>query len=413
MPPGGAGGGEHGCAAQDHPPAPDRRDEGATPPIPAVALLASEEKEQQQEHQQERQHPTASLPEGPLVEILARVPYRSLCRFKCVCKAWLALCSSRDICKRSPQTLSGFFYTDISGLHFRNLSGRGPPLVDPSLSFLRESHTDVFVEQFGDGLLLCRCWNMGTEIDYIVCNPATEEWTVLPPLVLPAQVFGHLLHFRPIAYLGFDAAVPSRFVVFAPLTNGLNDSGKVAIYSSETGQWIYVQSKWAAGTLVYRSRKTHVFLNGTMHLTTLHKSIVTIDTEGKVWREIKMPDDLPSRSDIVSVGKSQGRLFVWQIDNPNNCQLYIWVLEDYCTGEWTLKHTVDILELFGRRYGKDKDSFKMFAVHPDCNVIFLTDGEKMTVSYDLDNEEVNVICTEAMYGLPYIPCFAELMSAGH
>jgi hypothetical protein len=55
----------------------------------------------------------------------------------------------------------------------------------------------------------------------------------------------------------------------------------------------------------------------------------------------------------------------------------------------------------------------MFAVHPDRNVIFLTDGQKMTLSYDLDNREVNVICTESMYGLPYIPCFAELPTGGH
>ncbi|KAM0861694.1 hypothetical protein ACQ4PT_045743 [Festuca glaucescens] len=407
------GGGEHGCAVQDHPPATDRRDEGApphsTPLLSAVDPVASEEKEQQQEHQE----PAARLPEGPLVEILARVPYRSLCRFKCVSKAWLAFCSSRDIRRRSPQTLSGFFYNDRSGLHFRNLSGRGQPLVDPSLSFLRESYTDIFVEQFGDGLLLCRCWNTGTRSDYVVCNPATEEWTVLPPLLFPAQEFGHLLHFKPITYLGFDASVPSRFVVFAPLTNGLNDSRKLAIYSSETGQWTYVPSKWVAGTLVDHSRKTRVFLNGTMHLITLHKTIVTIDAEGKVWREIEMPNELLSGSDTASIGQSQGRLYAWQIDSPRNCQLYIWVLEDYGTGKWTLKHTVDILELFGRHYRKDEYCYKMFAVHPDCNVIFLTDGHKMTVSYNLDNHKVDVICTESMYGLPYTPCFSELPSAGH
>jgi hypothetical protein len=243
-----------------------------------------------------------------------------------------------------------------------------------------------------------------------VCNPATEVWTVLPPLLLPAQEFSHLLHFKPIAYLGFDNAAPSRFVVFAPLTSGLNDSRKVAIYSSRTGQWTCVQSKWAAGTLLDHSRQTRVFLNGTIHLITLHKSIVTVDTEGKIWREIDLPNELPSSSDVVSIGHSQGRLYAWQVDDPHNCQLYIWVLEDYGAGKWILNHTVNILELFAGHCRKDEYSYKMFAVHPDRNVIFLTDGEKMTLSYDLDSQEVNVICTESMYGLPYIPCFAELPS---
>ncbi|KAM0912595.1 hypothetical protein ACQ4PT_012690 [Festuca glaucescens] len=378
MQPGGEGGGLHGCTAQDHPPAAVRLGEDASPhsasQLSAIVSVDSEERKQKQ------QEPAANLPEGPLVEILARVPYRSLCRFKCVSKPWLALCSSRDIRKRSPQTLSGFFYKDISGLHFRNLSGRGPPMVDPSLSFLRGRYEHIFVEQCGDGLLLCSCWNMETKSDYLVCSPATEEWNVLPPLELPAQVFGHVLHFKPIAYLGFDAAIPSRISVFVPITNGLDDSGKVAFYSSEVGQWSYVQSKWASGPLVDHSRKTRVFLNGTIHLTTIDKWMLTVDIKGKVWREIKMPG-YPG-TEIVYLGQSQGRLYAWQIDNHLCHQLYIWVLEDYGTGKWTLKHSISVLELFGRHCRKDGSSYVMFAVHPDCNVIFLTDMEKMTLSYN-------------------------------
>ncbi|XP_044451405.1 uncharacterized protein [Triticum aestivum] len=80
-------------------------------------------------------------------EILSRVPYRSLCRFRCVSKAWLALCSDPAVRRRSPQTLSGFFcYSQLDvgggqsreGLSFLNLSGWGRPLVDdPSLRFVR------------------------------------------------------------------------------------------------------------------------------------------------------------------------------------------------------------------------------------------------------------------------------------
>ncbi|KAM0912596.1 hypothetical protein ACQ4PT_012691 [Festuca glaucescens] len=433
----GGGGCRHGCTAQDHPPATVLRDE--EDPLLVLARLASQEKKQKQheyEHEHDQEQPAASLPEGPLAEILARVPYRSLCRFKCVSKPWLALCTSRDICKRSPQTLSGFFYYDSDALlSFCNLTGRGPPLVDPSLPFLRERYKLIFVKGFRGGLLLCTCWkscSMGGESHYVVCNPATQEWTVLPPIVFPAEEASHRLH--PIPYLGFDAAIPTCFVVFAPLRKGQSDSGIVAVYSSQTGQWTYVQSKWSARTHIDHVRKRHALLNGTMHLTTRHKSIVTVDMEGKVWREIKMPDRLPNNIDIVSIGQSQGRLYAWQIDNRHDRQLYIWVLEDYGTGKWILKHTVNVLELF-RRPGSvsvftvypdckvglpiDREkigkpcrngdySYEMFAVHPDCNVIFLTDKKKMTVSYNLDNHKVEVICTEPIHGLPYIPCFAEL-----
>jgi hypothetical protein len=76
------------------------------------------------------------------------------------------------------------------------------------------------------------------KFDYVVCNPATEEWTVLPPIVYLGQDFDRILDLDP--YLGFDAAVPSRFLVFEPLTISESRFGKVAIYSSETGQWSYV-----------------------------------------------------------------------------------------------------------------------------------------------------------------------------
>jgi hypothetical protein len=119
---------------------------------------------------------------------------------------------------------------------------------------------------------------------------------------------------------------------------------------------------------------------------------------------------LPVSSDtIASIGQSQGRLYAWQMDYHDGCLLYIWVLEDYDSGNWTLKHTLNVLELFGRNYRKATGSYKMFAIHPECNLIFITDREEMSVSYDLDNHMVNVISTseEFLEGLPYTPCFAE------
>uniref|UniRef100_K3ZX52 F-box domain-containing protein n=1 Tax=Setaria italica TaxID=4555 RepID=K3ZX52_SETIT len=52
----------------------------------------------------------ASLPDDPLVEILSRVPVKSLCRFKCVSKAWRDLIADPLHRKKLPQTLEGFFF---------------------------------------------------------------------------------------------------------------------------------------------------------------------------------------------------------------------------------------------------------------------------------------------------------------
>ena len=72
-------------------------------------------------------------------------------------------------------------------------------------------------------------------------------------------------------------------------------------------------------------------------------------------------------------------------------------------------YTVNVSELFGRQFGKDKHYYKMFAIHPDYNLVFLKDGKGKTVSYDMDNQKVSVISTfrsESVDGALYlyVPC---------
>uniref|UniRef100_A0ACD5TX12 Uncharacterized protein n=1 Tax=Avena sativa TaxID=4498 RepID=A0ACD5TX12_AVESA len=428
MHPGGGRGGEDGCKKQGHPPATGHRGRDrddapshSSPLPPSPQISSSSEKkleDEQQKEEEEKKQPLARLPEDALVEILSRLPYRSLCRFKCVSKPWLALCSATDIRRRSRQTLSGFFHFGIrrrsppnvtvldlsrftiDRLKFRNLSGRGPPMVDPSLPFLRERYsTHITVEQCSSSLLLCHCWKSSSikkdKCDYVVCNPATEKCIVLPPMVLPD---GRLIEFDPgNTFLGVDTAAPSCFVVFA-LREGYSDGvigvAEVAIYSSETGRWILVQSQWGYETTLLGDPEC-VFLNGIMHLTTAYSILAIVDVAGKVWRKIKLPRSEPwsCYNTAASIGQSQGRLYAWQIDTQHDCQLNVWVLEDHESGKWNLKHTVNALELFGRRRRKDTQAYKMFAIHPECNLIFITDEEAMTVSYDIDNQKVHVIST--------------------
>ncbi|XP_051229909.1 F-box protein At5g49610 [Lolium perenne] len=429
MPPGG-GGGDNGCTVPGHPPATGRlgRAEDAPPhpppppPFSATDVSLEMKKKQKQEDEQEQQ-PLGSLPEGPLVDILSRVPYRSLCRFKCVSKPWLALCSDPKLRKRCPQTLSGFFFNKSKcGLSFRNLSGKGAPMVDPSLPFLGGKYERVEVEQSCGGLLLCKYWESykgrnKKKYGYAVCNPATGQWSVLTLIVLPDPVDGVPVIYDDIDdfFLAFDAANPSRFAVFAPLSNSFGEFAQVAIFSSDTRRWTSVENEWGYKNVLI-GKPECALLNGTMHFGTHYGTIVTVDMEGKVWGEFDMPDDRPDKHNYTSIGQSQGCLYAWQIDNDNDCKLCVWVLQDYATGKWTLKHTANVSEIFGRQLDEDDHSYTLFAIHPDCNMVFLTDSENMTLSYDMDNQKVSAISTsrtEFVDGALYVPCFAEWLAEGH
>ncbi|KAM0824396.1 hypothetical protein ACQ4PT_070230 [Festuca glaucescens] len=253
-----------------------------------------------QKKQKHHQRRAASLHDDVLIDILSRVRYRSLCRFKCVSKAWLALCSELDIHNRSPRTVYGYFGRNIReafGFHDLTAGDGHPPLVDPTLSFLG-SYERINVEQCcGGGLLLCKCWESRSDEDkykysYVVCNPATEKWTMLPPIEFPGITAAgrHIVEGRQFDLnkaehkLGFDALNPSRFVVAVGMDNSFGQVREVAIYSSETGRWTSMESKWPSETTLEDCGDEAIFLNGTMHFHSTRPSIVTMDIEAKSER---------------------------------------------------------------------------------------------------------------------------------
>uniref|UniRef100_K4AIA9 F-box domain-containing protein n=1 Tax=Setaria italica TaxID=4555 RepID=K4AIA9_SETIT len=115
-----------------------------------------------------KRYPAASLTDELLVEILRRLPVRSVCHFKCVSRSWRNLISDPGHRKKLPQTLVGFFYQSLSGErfpclahHFTNVTGKGIPFIYPSFSYLPVYSSDVVPLDCCNGLLLCHCFQSG------------------------------------------------------------------------------------------------------------------------------------------------------------------------------------------------------------------------------------------------------------
>ncbi|CAL4899158.1 unnamed protein product [Urochloa decumbens] len=381
-----------------------------------------------------RPDPTALLTDDLLVEILARVLYRDLCRFRCVSKRWSALISDPDNRRRLPQTLTGIFYPmpldpddagsqalTPHGYGFTNVSGTGPPFIHPSFSFLPDrERVGLELVDCCNGLILCRCFRFADdhEFHYLVLNPATEEWVAVP---VTRRWSTKLQTVR----LGFDPAVSPHFYVFEFELNedydeDYNDDDwdghvvRVKIYSSGTGFWIDKENGWTLCMLLPMDFKS-VFLDGVLYVIAIQGIIGVVDVEGRTWRIIEFPDPRSeifpfNRTDVGFIDLFQGQLHFATDGRIGHSihSLEIWVLEDKESEEWTLKHTVCFEFLLGRKREFGFRDFIVVAIHSDRNMVFFVCGRERTLmSYDMDRWEGHIICnlgySEIEHFLPYVP----------
>ncbi|CAO2200248.1 unnamed protein product [Urochloa humidicola] len=398
----------------------------------------------------------AGLPYDALLEILARLPARSVYRSKCVAKTWRDLIDDPLNRNKLPQTLEGFFFHDEQGTdggsgleHFGFISvlPRSVPLdIDPHFSFLTKLPEDeslLFLDSC-NGLLFIHVRKSGTGsiLGYVVCNPATKQWEAVPTCscCLP---LGGCSEWSTL--LAFDPAVSTHFHLIhfwrkgeeAEALEGQAPVWSVCAYSSGTGMWSRrSQTDWNSeqgrlegwrhlgGRLHASLNPRRAFVNGLLHLIVFDlddDQIAAVDVQGKTQRIIRMPAVAGGRhwKFIGDIGQSQGRLhYVNQVfdalDREHRHKMCIWVLQDYDTQEWVLKDTVSFHKLFGRKNSSySRSDYAVVAIHQDRNVVYFLQNLNQLIAYDMDSKEVSVVATfENKIWVdtvaPYVPYFTEL-----
>ncbi|XBI76975.1 hypothetical protein VPH35_070147 [Triticum aestivum] len=370
--------------------------------------------------------PTAVLLTDDLIlEILSRLPARSLHRFKCVSVSWRDLIVDPANCKKLPQTLAGFLYMTVNssgcGHHFASISGDGAAPFDPSLQ--PNKYMDMVQVDACNGLLLyCGCnekllspldWP-DHDFRFVVCNPLTGRWVELPPTPQVAENN----RYSCTAGLAFDPADSSHFNVlhfeqafYEAYVTGVN------IYSSRARSWTRRDSgmvdkvaPFFRGKCVSVDRMMYVI--GSMMDINNEWVLMGVDMEGKVWKTIRVPYG----QRFATIGVSQGCLHYAAasvVDNNNRTvsQIALWCLKDRDSKEFVLKDTANINKLMsmtGKKYMVD-------VIHPDCDTIFLISyGGDTLAAYDMRHKKVGCILNlekgHPYRFLPYVPLFSESLA---
>ncbi|KXG39079.1 F-box protein At5g07610 isoform X2 [Sorghum bicolor] len=367
----------------------------------------------------------ADLTDDIIVEILSRLPVKSICRFKCVSWHWYGLITHSEHRKKIPQTLSGFFYgfvhhrgrfnreeNDIIIFSdFMDITVREELLfLDPSLPFLT-GYRQIIPKTCCNGLLFCLCRKVfpRDEANYVVCNPATEKWFVLPESDYDSGACAY--RFR------FDPAISSHFHVFQILEEdqgyGFIAVAGVNIYSSETGAWSRKANGWGNNLQLVDS--IEFFFKGMLHLMTNCFKLLAVDTQGKICRTIPLLETMCAEnfctdifsSNLTLIGQSRGQLYYFNTRERDLSVLSVWILEDYDSDEWIFKYNISTSQLFGEK----GLGFALIAIHPECSLIyFVWKCEGILMSYDMERGKVCVVCNAmehlydpVLYYLPYVP----------
>ncbi|KAF7811479.1 F-box protein [Senna tora] len=290
-----------------------------------------------------------------LIEILLRLPIKSLLRFRSVSKHWLSLISNPQFSRlRTHVSPSGLILRSLS-LSYKNprfnfvdfnpnpinfAPSRGP---FETLTFF-DDPLGIKILQSCNGLLLCSSstsehYNF-CKTRYYVYNPSTKQYSVLPPL----NSHGGFWRVRGFC-LAFDPSKSPHYKVVCLWKGGFNYTSRhlIEIYSSQDGQWSVSTSFTASLNVEF---DCGVFWNGAVHWLNKWENSVYFKVDEEQVRDLPMPsmehhDDGWNHRRIEYFGESNDHLHLIEIYWPWTTKFDVYEMKRDHSG-WFVKYHVDL-----------------------------------------------------------------------
>ncbi|XP_011082973.1 F-box/kelch-repeat protein At3g23880-like [Sesamum indicum] len=320
------------------------------------------------------------LPEEALINILSRLPPKSLIKFRCVSKSWNSLISTPYFISLHAQqsALSNSRADPVTDFIVRRYSKNEKAEIysvhSDSAEFLEQNYVRIenpfrHMTRFyyrivgsSNGVLCLSDDLFGHTHSIFLWNPVIRRKVVLP---LPKSTFESTWPCMCVLGFGFDVKNGDFKVVrvaYAQVDYGYSVPPKVEVYALSTGSWRRVGGKIPRSWMVDYFW-TQAFVNGNVHWVAYRSKarqdevenlIIVFDMSEEVFEELPLPDiltnELPFNLNAAVLDQS---LAIYQCDARSwskSCS--IWVMKKYGdVASWSKLLHINVQEGFGAILG--------------------------------------------------------------
>lgn len=318
------------------------------------------------------------MSEDVVTEILARLPCKSLARFRCVSTSWDRIISSDYLRRRLPLITSGVLFHDgpprggggdggrkQQAYTYASASDGGSVAEAADMGFFPCHETSTIIDGCNGLLLYYASYPTAT---FHVVNPTTRRWAALP------APRGKTL----LSVLAFDPRDSPHYKVVC-FTGWLPRGASVELFDSEAGAWREPHEVDFGIDTDAMSATIHYF-GGALHVLAYSGHVVRVDLDTMACAVTALPAPVSCRA---RAGHCRGRLRFVPSDGS---RLKVWELKNAAGGEWRLKHEVGVEDVIADD-ASEAVTFLFMAFHPEREVVYLWAPWKL-VAFDIETRRV-------------------------
>ncbi|XP_045805711.1 F-box/kelch-repeat protein At3g06240-like [Trifolium pratense] len=290
-------------------------------------------------------NPVLYLPHELIIQILLRLPVKSLIRFKCVCKSWFSIISSDPQFANSQFQLTAATHThraliiSIVSPHETLSIDLEESLDDDNASVSLNPNflaSGIAIKGSCRGFILLHCSS-----SLSLWNPSTGVYTNIPSgYNLDADADAENFY-----GFGYDQSTDDYLIVSI---SSDTDSSYLEFFSIRANTWKQIDP----GTYIHHTNtifdddpRVGLFFNGAIHwfahfLDLKKKVIVAFDLMERKLLDMHFPDQFISELDYCGLWVFQEFLSLWSM-NYSNDTVQIWVMKEYkLHSSWTKTHVL-------------------------------------------------------------------------